>query len=432
LVESWCVVTTYDYQEALKNAAKSMVRVKHPRRLLKMMVRFIDREVGLTHASILIYDGLKSRYILVDSRGALKIPINLIKLDQTNPLIRWFLEKKIPAKIKKDFLCAQTLKQWINDPSVLNGKSDCQKLRTHLHQLSDVMKTLKVSICIPGYYDKDLLGVLLLGSKVSGEKFTQAELAFFQTLVNDASMTLKTAEFQEGLIQKNRELESKKKQLEVHVKEIETLRLREQETYYEIVMSLAQEVYAKDPHTAAHLEGVERLGVMTAEEMGYDLSQRRKDVLVASLHLHDVGKIGVPDHILKKPTTLTEEEWKIMRLHPEKGAKILRPLTGFKDVAKIVLYHHERFDGNGYPEGLKGEEIPIESRIISVVDAFHAIISTRCYKKGHPLQTGYRELERCSGTQFDPKVVDAFIRAHKRWVIKTGTKRSKSSSRAVA
>ena len=108
-----------------------------------------------------------------------------------------------------------------------------------------------------------------------------------------------------------------------------------------------------------------------------------------------------------------------MKLHPEKGAKILAPLSGFKEVAKIVLCHHERYDGAGYPAGLRGEQIPFESRIISVVDAFHAIISTRSYKKGYPLEAAYQELERCAGTQFDPRVVQAFIRAHKRLMAKS-------------
>ena len=425
-------MTTQDYQEALKNAAKSMVRVKDPKRLLKMMVRFIDREVGLTHASILAYDGLKERYVFVDSKGTFRIPVKLIKLDQANPLIRWFSTKTPHLKARKDYLCFKDLSSWIEQPWLLNGAATDQVLQEQFSQLSDVFKTLRISICIPGYYDKELLGVLLLGAKLNGESFTSSEIAFFQILANDASMTLKTAEYQKGLIQKNKELEVQKRELELHVREIELLRKREQETYYEIVMSLAQEVYAKDPYTAGHLEGVERLGVMTAEEMGYDLSQRRKDVLVASLHLHDVGKIGIPDHILKKPAALTEEEWKIMRLHPEKGAKILSPLSGFKDVAKIVLHHHEKFDGTGYPAGLKGEDIPIESRIISVVDAFHAIVSTRCYKKGYSLETGYNELERCAGTQFDPRVVQAFVRAHRRWVSNLSFKKTKGISRAVA
>src|SRR3989338_8532525 len=404
-------MTSYDYQEALKNAAKTMVRVKNPRRLLKMIVLFIVKEVGLSHASILMFDQLKSRYIFVDSKGSHRIPINLIKLDQSNPLIQWFSDPAPKAKLNKDFLACTELTSWLQNSEMTHHNAP---LKARLLQLKDVLETLKATVCVPGFYKDELLGVLILGNKLKGGQFSLEEISFFQTLANDASMAIKTAEYQEDLLSKNLQLEKQKRELEIRLQEIAELRKKEQETYYQIVMSLAQEVNAKDPYTAGHLKGVERLGIMTAQEMGYDLSGRKKDVLVASLHLHDVGKIGVPDHILLKPASLTEEEWKIMRQHPSKGAKILEPLRGFKEVANVVLHHHENYDGTGYPDGLRGEKIPLEARIVSVVDSFHAIVSKRCYSKGQPIDAAFKELERCAGTQFDPHVVEAFIRAYKR------------------
>ncbi len=177
---------------------------------------------------------------------------------------------------------------------------------------------------------------------------------------------------------------------------------------------MAQEVHAKDPYTFGHIKQVEKMGVMTAQEMNLDLTGKKKAILSASLLLHDVGKIGIPDNILKKPGSLNTEEWKIMRSHVEKGAKILEPLTDFKEVAEIIRCHHENYDGSGYPRGLKAEQIPVVSRIVSVVDAFHAIVSTRCYREGRPIEVAFQELERCAGTQFDPNVVTAFIRAFKK------------------
>ena len=404
-------MTSYDYQEALKNAAKTMVRVKNPRRLLKMIVRFIVREVGLTHASILMYDQLKYRFIFVDSKGHYRIPVSLVKLDQNNPIIRWFAEENSKIKLQRDYLTMDGVREWLSNPCIVNHGQPTT-LKNRLEKLRDVMEMLKASVCVPGYYKNELLGVLILGNKLSSESFSPEELSFFQTLANDASMTIRTAKYQEDLSKKNLELEQQKKALQEQLAQIGDLRRKEQETYYQIVMSLAREVYEKDPYTSGHLEGVERLGLMTAEELGYDLSGHKKDVLVAALHLHDVGKIGIPDHILKKPTKLTEEEWKIMRQHPIKGAKILEPLTDFREVANIVLHHHEFYNGKGYPNGVRGEAIPIESRIIAVVDAFHAIVSTRCYSKGRPAKAAFRELERASETQFDPKVVHAFIRAY--------------------
>ncbi|OGW82346.1 MAG: hypothetical protein A3G33_11625 [Omnitrophica bacterium RIFCSPLOWO2_12_FULL_44_17] len=407
-------MTSFEYQEALKNAAKSMVRVKNPRRLLKMIVRFINREVGLSHASILMYDQDKSQYIFVDSRGRHRIPIKLVKLDERNPLIRWFSEKGNHTgkdRLSKDYLTHEQVNLWLKNPAIMNnGHAD--ELKEHILQLQDVMLTLKAAVCVPGYYKKELLGVLILGEKIAGGAFTPEELSFFQTLANDASMTIKNARYQEDLLAKNLLLEKKRTILQERLREIEQMRKKEQETYYQIVMSLAREVYAKDPYTSGHMEDVARLGVMTAEKLGFDLTGKKKDILVAALHLHDVGKIGIPDHVLMKPERLTDEEWKIMKEHPSRGAMILEPLTDFKRVAHIVRHHHERFDGKGYPDGLKGEEIPIEARIIAVVDAFHAIVSTRCYRRGRSVLIAFDELRANAGTQFDAEVVNAFIAAY--------------------
>ena len=120
-----------------------------------------------------------------------------------------------------------------------------------------------------------------------------------------------------------------------------------------------------------------------------------------------------------------------MRQHPVKGAKILEPLSGFREVANVVLHHHENFDGSGYPDGLRGEEIPLEARIVSVVDAFHAIVSKRCYSKGRPIHVAFEELERCAGSQFDPKVVNAFVRAYKRTMV-NGKHKPDANGRAIA
>jgi len=226
-------------------------------------------------------------------------------------------------------------------------------------------------------------------------------------------MAIKNAQYYQDLLAQNKELENR-------IHEIEKLRKKEQETYYQIMRSLAQQVHAKDPYTFGHINQVERLGMMVAKEMKLDLSGKKCDVLSAGLILHDVGKIGIPDSILKKPSRLDKDEWEVMKTHVDKGVKILEPLSDFKEVTEIVRCHHEWFDGTGYPGGLKGEEIPIQARIVTVVDAFHAIVSTRCYDAGRPAEEAFDELKRCAGSQFDPVVVDAFIRAMKRDMKKRG------------
>ncbi|MBI2884741.1 MAG: response regulator [Candidatus Omnitrophica bacterium] len=134
-----------------------------------------------------------------------------------------------------------------------------------------------------------------------------------------------------------------------------------------------------------------------------------EEVLLAGVLLHDIGKIFTPKEILYKSGPLTDEELEIMRRHPVDGAEVLERIAGLKDMAKNVRYHHERYDGSGYPEGRKGQEIPIGARIASVVDAFDAMISNRPYRKAMPVQQALEELQRYRGSQFDPQVVDTLI-----------------------
>jgi HD-GYP domain-containing protein (c-di-GMP phosphodiesterase class II) len=125
--------------------------------------------------------------------------------------------------------------------------------------------------------------------------------------------------------------------------------------------------------------------------------------------LHDIGKIGIPDAILQKPGKLTPAERELMQKHSEYGWSVLRLFPGFEQVSLLVLHHHERLDGKGYPAGLKGDEIPLGSRIVSILDAFDAMISNRCYRPGLPLEEAVRRLETDSGTQFDPDIVRLFL-----------------------
>lgn len=400
-----------DYHEALRDIAKSLVHLKRPERLLKMITRFLDRELGLTHAAILVLDPAKSHYKICDSKGVLKIPRSLLRFDPDHPLIQWFQSRDKETESLRSYLSQNRIRSLLRDSALVRNRSDLQQ---HLNRLGRVLGDLRADIAIPGHVKDTLVGILLLGEKLSRRLFTQTEIHFFQTLVHDAAIAVKTSEYHQHLIERNIELEAKKRELEERLHEIERLRQKEQETYYQIMKSLAQEVHAKDPYTFGHIRQVERLGIITAQELGLDLSGKRKAVLSAGLLLHDVGKIGIPDHILKKPASLDSEEWKVMRTHVEKGAKILEPLSDFKEVAEIVLCHHENYDGTGYPRGLKRDQIPIEARIVSVVDAFHAIVSTRCYREGRPVEVAFQELKRCAGTQFDPQVVDAFIRAMKK------------------
>ncbi len=173
------------------------------------------------------------------------------------------------------------------------------------------------------------------------------------------------------------------------------------------IMELARSVEEKDSETEGHCHRLERLAILTGDRIG--LTGDQLITLSYAAYLHDVGKVNVPDEILTKPAPLTEEEWEEMRKHPDYGAEMLKGKEFMQGAAEVVRAHHERYDGTGYPRGLKGEEIPIEARIISVVDAYDAMISDRPYRKALSKEEAIEELKKNAGTQFDPRVVHAFL-----------------------
>ncbi len=163
----------------------------------------------------------------------------------------------------------------------------------------------------------------------------------------------------------------------------------------------------KDLGTGVHSTRLAEWAIRVAQEMGISESGLH-DIEVAAL-LHDIGKIGVPDSILNKPGRLDNQEFDLMKKHPEYGWAVLRILPGLELASLYVLHHHERVDGKGYPGGLQGNEIPIGARIVCVIDAFDAMVSSRPYRRGLPPEEAIRRLHQDSGTQFDSAVVNAFV-----------------------
>jgi len=191
--------------------------------------------------------------------------------------------------------------------------------------------------------------------------------------------------------------------------EIENLKEQHRKTCEMACRTILQALDAKDHYTYNHSTRVAWYSLNLGREMGFKENELY-DLEMAGL-FHDVGKIGTPDSILNKPTRLNEDEFLIMKEHPVKSAEILAGFKDFKTVSKIAKHHHERFDGRGYPDGLKGDEIPLFSRIILISDTFDAMTSSRPYRKGLDYQVAYDELDEFSGTQFDPELVKFFIKA---------------------
>jgi HD-GYP domain-containing protein (c-di-GMP phosphodiesterase class II) len=174
-----------------------------------------------------------------------------------------------------------------------------------------------------------------------------------------------------------------------------------------VICAFNQLLDLKDLNTGVHSTRLAEWGMRVGQELGLEESALQ-NLEVAAL-LHDIGKVGIPDAILRKPGKLEPEEYALMKKHPEYGWAVLRMLPGFERAALDILHHHETFDGKGYPAGLKDTEIPVVSRIVCVIDAFDAMVSSRPYRKGLPHEEAVRRLKEASGTQFDPVVVECFL-----------------------
>ena len=183
----------------------------------------------------------------------------------------------------------------------------------------------------------------------------------------------------------------------------------------EAIQAIARTIDAKDTYTNGHSYRVAEYTRALAKEMGWD-EKRLEEIYYIAL-LHDIGKIGVPDHILKKPGRLTDEEYAMIKKHTEIGSQILKDITLLPQIREGARHHHERYDGKGYPDGLKGEEIPLAARIICVADSFDAMYSVRVYRKPITLEQIRAEMLRCSGTQFDPKIVGVLLNLLRKGII---------------
>jgi len=248
-------------------------------------------------------------------------------------------------------------------------------------------------LCVPLAANDKVLGAVCAREKLSGEEFFAVDMKLVSTISAQSAVAISNS----LLFQDIKEL------------------------FLGTVRSLASAVDAKDPYTLGHSQRVTRSVLAIAEELEFP-ADSLEDVQLAGL-LHDVGKIGLPDHILLKPGRLSDEEWAEVKKHPARGEEILRPIKQMARVATWIRHEHERWDGSGYPDSLRGAEIPLASRIIAVADAYDALTSERSYRRAVPAEAALSQLQAAAGTDYDPMVVEAFLRAHSRGRILQGTAR---------
>jgi putative nucleotidyltransferase with HDIG domain len=232
------------------------------------------------------------------------------------------------------------------------------------------------------------LGVIEVLNKTDGTPFTESDCTTLGALATPSAIMLENAKLYADL----------------------------KHAFLDTVRIIANTVAARDPYTAGHTGRVTRIAAEIARELGW--SRERLEHLEIGALLHDIGKIGVADTILRKPQDLTTDEYIAMQQHPIVGAQMLKGVSALRPALPYILYHHERYDGTGYPFGLRGQEIPIEGRLLTVADTFDAMTSDRPYRQALSHEEALAEIERHCGTQFDPEIVNALIRVYQRGRLK--------------
>ncbi len=189
-------------------------------------------------------------------------------------------------------------------------------------------------------------------------------------------------------------------------RELKQLEQEIRDVTFSALCGFVQLLDLKDITTGKHSSRLPQWTITIARLLGLSAEETRQVEIAAVLH--DIGEIGIPDEILKKPSRLTVQEQTIMRKHPEYGWAVLKSIPGCQMASLLILHHHEMWDGRGYPAGLKGEDIPLGARIVAITDAFDAMTTDRCYRQGMPVEEALQTLERFAGTQFDPEIVSIF------------------------
>ncbi len=386
------MITKIDYKKELETASKGMIMIHDHVLLIKLLVRMLVRKVKLRHAGMILHDPVRKIYVLAISRGLAgeRIPEQFVRFEENHPLIRIFHEKEYKYLIdSRNALVFDDINRLLWHESVLGSANGSREL---LHHVSEQMPMLNSVACVPAFYHHKLLAILLLGAKQDGESLEQDELDFFSALASDVAMAIRNAQLFEGLkneADRNRNL------------------------FIQTTIALGSAIEAKDSYTHGHTERVTKYALAIARRMAakgaFDVPEKFYENLYIASLLHDIGKIGISESILVKKGPLTPEEYEIMKTHPVRGAEILSSLTDFEGCIEGVKHHHEKYDGSGYPLGLKDGQIPMISSIIAVADTFDAMTTDRPYRKGLAKDRAVEEIKKYSGVWYHPDPAMAIV-----------------------
>ncbi|MBU0476959.1 HD domain-containing protein [bacterium] len=343
----------------LHRVGKALTLQLNITKLLTSIIRLISQKTLTEKISIMLIDK-KTKHLRIEAaKGVTKTKIKTIKFKIGEGVAGWV------AKEGKPILIKNTLKE----PRFENIITRSEK---------------RQFICVPLKVRGQIIGVINVEEKVGGLAFTRDDLTILTTIGYEAAIAISNALLFDEL----------------------------QQSYFNTITALVKAMEAKDPYTRGHSDRVNKYALAIAREM--NLSDENIELIKRFGVLHDIGKIGIPIRILNKPAKLTKEEWKMIKSHPRIGVTIIETIDFMKLAKPIILSHHERYDGKGYPMRLRDKKIPLLAKIISIADAYDAMLSDRPYRKAFSKEYALTELARGAGTQFDPRLARAAIRVFKK------------------
>lgn len=340
----------------LMQVSRNLSIIHQPDELLAMIVRSARDEMNSSVAVVCMTQGSELR--VMNAHG-----LSQLSLDG----IRWRVGTGLLGR-----MC-------VSGESCRMSDADGEGWQEGLPGIRERLRTL-LAVPLQTPQDKLPFGVLAVGNLLVGDRYSAEQEDYLKILATDAAICIKNMRLYEEV----------------------------ERSYNEIILALAQAIEAKDPYTHGHVARVRTHACRLAKAL--NLPPDEIELISKAAILHDVGKISIPDGILMKPGSLTAEEFEIMKSHAENALHILKDIRSLPPrIIDIVLHHHERYDGKGYPHGLKGEEIPLGAQIIGVADTYDAMTSDRPYRKGFTPDEALRRMESASGTQFNPRLLKAFF-----------------------
>jgi putative nucleotidyltransferase with HDIG domain len=346
---------------ALNSIGQGLHSILDFRELLSFFIRAVAVQLEAERASLLLFEKNSDELVIMASVGIDEDLAQKVRIRKGEGIAGWVAERGEALLVEN-----------------IDRDRRFEKRRERSYG-TDSFISAPLVLSVPIQFQNRTLGVINVNNKVGGGVFTDEDLEFVTNLASQAAVAAAHALMFQDL----------------------------EATRFEAIMALAEAIEFKDASTGRHSDRLLTLAVRVADRMG--LTAKQKDHLRYAAVLHDIGKIGVPEHILQKPASLSNEEYAIIKEHPRLGAQILRKISFLEDVAQVIFTHHEWYDGTGYPSGIAGEDIPIVSRIVAIMDAYDAMISDRPYRKALGHESAITQLRAFAGRQFDPQVVEVFL-----------------------